>query len=273
MSLHPLSKFLEPWFAEGEPTLAKLNEAVQLHGVKRGGGLPLRFVRPVTDDLHYEERIFRFGAVATRENNAHDLFNALIWLTFPQTKVVLNRRHVLALREQGSTVRGPLRDALTQFDECGVIVAGTSPELWEAICAHRWHEAFVTRREELCRTTRFIVFGHASHEALISPFNGLCGKALFLPMTEASLARFDHAGNAVWMSCLRTVSPAPTFRHVIGNPCPYSVSLVRRRKTKPPTITPIRASFVPRVQCPREVRQAAAGCQRKCGIWRKVRAP
>lgn len=197
MSLHPLSKFLEPWFAEGEPTLAKLNEAVQLHGVKRGGGLPLRFVRPVTDDLHYEERIFRFGAVATRENNAHDLFNALIWLTFPQTKVVLNRRHVLALREQGSTVRGPLRDALTQFDECGVIVAGTSPELWEAICAHRWHEAFVTRREELCRTTRFIVFGHASHEALISPFNGLCGKALFLPMTEASLARFDHAGNAV----------------------------------------------------------------------------
>ncbi len=197
MSLHPLSNFLQPWFTNGEPTLAQLNEAARQRDVKSGGDMPLQFVLPVADNLSYEERIFRFGAVATRENNAHDLFNALIWLTFPQTKALLNRRHVLALREQGNTVRGPLRDALTQFDECGVIVAGTCPELWEAISAHRWHEAFVIQRKALCRTTRFIVFGHASHEALMSPFNGLCGKAMFLPMTEVSLATFDHVGNAV----------------------------------------------------------------------------
>jgi len=197
MPLHPLSSFLEPWFAEGEPTLIQLNEAAQRLGVKSGGGMPLQFVRPVADDLSYEERIFTAGAVATREANAHDLFNALIWLTFPQTKALLNRRHVLALREQRSAVRGPLRDALTQFDECGVIVAGTCPELWEAISAHRWHEAFVRRREELCRTTRFIVFGHASHEALMSPFNGLCGKAIFLPLDADCLAAIDATGPAV----------------------------------------------------------------------------
>ncbi len=196
MPLHPLSSFLQPWFAGGDPTLAQLNEAAQQRGTTSGGGMRLQFLPPVADGLHYEERIFSSGIVATRENNAHDLFNALIWLTFPQTKALLNQRHMLALREQGSAVRGPLRDALTQFDECGVIVAGTCPELWEAIAAHRWHEAFVMRREALCRTTRFIVFGHASHEALMSPFNGLCGKAVFLPLTEASLATCDHADTA-----------------------------------------------------------------------------
>lgn len=194
MLLHTLSNFLEPWLADGEPTLAQLNEAARQRGVKSGGGMPLQFVPPVADDLHYEERIFRSGAVATREANAHDVFNALIWLTFPQTKALLNRRHVMALREQGSAVRGPLRDALTQLDECGVIVAGTCPRLWEAIRAHRWHEAFVMQREVLCRTTRFIVFGHASHEALMSPFSGLCGKALFLPLDADCLAVIDDTG-------------------------------------------------------------------------------
>ena len=109
MSLHPLSNFLQPWFTDGEPTLAQLNEAARQRDVKSGGDMPLQFVPPVADNLSYEERIFRFGAVATRENNAHDLFNALMWLTFPQTKALLNRRHVLALREQGNTVRGPPR--------------------------------------------------------------------------------------------------------------------------------------------------------------------
>ena len=197
MPLHLLSNFLQPWLADGEPSPAQLTEAAWQRGVKSGGGMLLQFVPSVADDLHYEERIFESGVVATRENNAHDLFNALIWLAFPQTKALLNRRHVLALREQGSAVRGTLRDALTQFDECGVVVAGTCPELWEAISAHCWHDVFVMRREALCRTTRFIVFGHASHEALMSPFNGVCGKAIFLPMTAASLATFDHAGTAV----------------------------------------------------------------------------
>ena len=32
-----------------------------------------------------------------------------------------------------SAGRGTLRDALTQFDECGVVVAGTAPDLWRAL--------------------------------------------------------------------------------------------------------------------------------------------
>lgn len=183
---HPLSVFLSVDGSGNAPSLARLNELAAQRG------LPVQFAPPVDDGLAYEERIFRTSAVATRNANAHDLFNALVWLAFPQTKAVLNRRHVEALREQGGAVRGPLRDALTQFDECGVIVVGSDPELWDEICAHRWQEVFVTQRAELKRTTRFIVFGHASHEALLAPFHGLCGKALFLSVTAAMLGKIDH---------------------------------------------------------------------------------
>jgi len=46
------------------------------------------------DGLHYEERIARKGAIATRAENWHDLFNALIWLRYPSLKRALNARQM-----------------------------------------------------------------------------------------------------------------------------------------------------------------------------------
>ena len=181
--LHPLSAFLAPWLREGVPDLDALNHIAAARGILTGGGAPLRFVRPADDGEGYEERAWRRGEVATRTDNRHDLFNALIWLAFPRSKAVMNLRHheaLLAARGAGSEARGPLRDALTQFDECGVIVAGAEPELWRRLSAHHWRVVFVEIRGELLRTTRFVVFGHASHDALGAPFVGLCGKALFI---------------------------------------------------------------------------------------------
>jgi hypothetical protein len=200
--LHPLSAFLAPWLKDGVPDLDALNGIAAAHGILTGGGAPLRFVAPRDDGEGYEERAWRCGKVVTRADNRHDLFNALIWLAFPRSKAAMNRRHhqaLLAARAAGSEARGPLRDALTQFDECGVIVAGSAPELWQGLCAHRWREVFVERRAVLLRTTRFVVFGHASHDLLGAPFVGLCGKALFIEVDAAwlelpapeSLARLD----------------------------------------------------------------------------------
>lgn len=188
--LHPLSDFLAPWLKEGVPDLDALNAIAAARGIPTGGGARLRFVAPPDDGEGYEERAWRCGEVATRADNRHDLFNALIWLAFPRSKAAMNRRHHQALRAAriaGNEARGPLRDALTQFDECGVIVAGTAPELWQGLCDHRWREVFVERRAELLRTTRFVVFGHASHDALGAPFVGLCGKALFIEVDVAWL--------------------------------------------------------------------------------------
>lgn len=179
--LHPLSAFLQAWFAEGTPDLSRLNAMARERGLVTGSGAPLRFIVPPADDQGYEERAFREGTIATRNGNRHDLFNALIWLAFPRSKAVINRCHHAALaRAEDNTRRCALRDALTQFDECGVVVAGSAPQLWQALCAHRWREVFVERREELLCSTRFLVFGHASHDTLAAPFIGLCGKALFL---------------------------------------------------------------------------------------------
>jgi hypothetical protein len=188
--LHPLSAFLHAWFVAGTPDLPQLNAAARERGLVTGNGESLRFVMPSAEASGYEERAFQTGEVATRPGNRHDLFNALIWFAFPRTKAVLNRRHVAALndaRKHGSAARGRLRDALTQFDECGVVVAGTCPDLWSGLCAHRWREVFVERRAELMDRTRFIVFGHASHDALAQPFVGLCGKALFIEVGAAWL--------------------------------------------------------------------------------------
>ena len=197
---HPLSSFLQAWLAGGLPDLETLNAIAAQRALVTGNGEPLRFVAPRADATAYEERAWLMGEVATRPGNRHDLFNALIWLALPLTKATLNRRHVAALREakkNGSAARGPLRDALTQFDECGVVVAGRAPELWQALCAHRWREVFVDRRAELLRSTRFIVVGHASHDALVSPFVGLCGKALFIEVDATWLALPEPTALAV----------------------------------------------------------------------------
>lgn len=190
--LHPLSAFLAPWLKEGIRDLASLNYFAAALGVVTGSGAPLRFVPPPDDGEGYEERAWRCGEVATRADNRHDLFNALIWLAFPRSKAMMNRRHCEALavaRASGDSARGALRDALTQFDECGVIIAGSLPALWQALRSHRWREVFVERRGELLASTRFIVFGHASHDLLAAPFVGLCGKATFIELDAAWLAR------------------------------------------------------------------------------------
>ncbi len=188
-TLHPLSAFLRPWLGDATG-LPDLNRLARERGLTTGNGAPLSFVLPPSDESGYEERAWLSGEVATRPDNRHDFLNALIWLAFPRSKAALNRRHYAALlesRRQGSTVRGALRDALTQFDECGVLMAGTSPELWDALRAHRWRELFVERREELMRSMRLLVFGHASHDLLAAPFVGLCGKALFIEVEAAWL--------------------------------------------------------------------------------------
>jgi uncharacterized protein (TIGR00288 family) len=63
--------------------------------------------------------------------------------------------------------RGPLRDALTLFDENGAVL-DAPPALWEALVARDWHALFVTRRG-LWSEARLLLFGHALLEKLVTP--------------------------------------------------------------------------------------------------------
>ncbi|BAL27191.1 DUF3025 domain-containing protein [Azoarcus sp. KH32C] len=147
-----------------------------------GSDRTIRFVVPHEDDPAYEERIFATGEVPTRPEDWHDFFNAMAWCVWPRTKATCNALHlaqIAARREAGLPGRGSCRDALTQFDECGIVVVSASPEIPALLAAHRWEEAFWERRGELQATTRFLVFGHGTWDQLRQPFFGLCAKAIY----------------------------------------------------------------------------------------------
>lgn len=176
----PLAHWLSALSGDGEPLGLDVLNGLAL-GVTSGSGAPLRFVVPGGSGLSYEERIYWLGQVATRPGNWHDFFNALVWLAYPRTKAALNAHHhrALASAVAGTTGRGLMRDALTQFDECGVAVVSSSLTLWEDIRGHRWKDVFWTRRAETLKSLRVFVFGHASYDLLRTPYIGLCGKAMF----------------------------------------------------------------------------------------------
>lgn len=185
----PLHAPLHPWWQRGIFTLDELNAEATAAGLLTGGGHPLRFVPPGAGE-GYEASAYLRGEVETRPDNWHDLFGAWVWLAFPRSKAVMNRLHWQALQTETGR-RGPVRDALTQFDECGVVVLSTDSSLWEGIRQHRWREVFAERRADVRQHLRFIVYGHGSHDALQAPFIGLCGKALcfevdHLPETVAA---------------------------------------------------------------------------------------
>jgi len=194
-SLRPLALAAQPLYApladvliaSGDrlPSLMRLNQIVsQAAGVVRSGqGAPVAFVAPGAQHQAYEHAVFSTGEVATRPDNWHDYFNALVWACFPRAKAALNARHMheLALaRAIGKKGRGMVRDALTQFDECGMVVLGAAPELLEGLAQHAWADVFWQSRPALQASTRFILFGHASYDQLREPFPGLCAKALYL---------------------------------------------------------------------------------------------
>lgn len=142
-------------------------------------GRPVRFVAPLRADAYYEVHLSETGEVHTRGENWHDLFNALAWLAFPETKARINAMHAAQIpRETG--VRGKLRDMLTLFDEGGAIVACANPELEELIRQHRWKELFWARRASVLADLRIHVLGHALLEMALRPRPGLTCKVVFI---------------------------------------------------------------------------------------------
>ncbi len=190
----PVAEWLRIFGGEAPPDVAALNAV--LGGIdspaQAASGADIRFVLPDHGTAGYEERVFANGEVETRAGNWHDFFNALAWLAYPRTKRVLNGRHHAALQAQraaGSRARGSMRDAITQFDECGIVVASASAALVDLLRAHEWKRLFWTHRAQLARDVRFFVFGHATWDALRAPFVGLTAKAVFLEVEATWLTR------------------------------------------------------------------------------------
>lgn len=135
----------------------------------------------------FEPRAYLKGEVQVRPLDWHDLFNALVWMSFPTTKAVLNARHYESLVDASAGNRSAVGDALTLFDEEGVIVLSSDASLLDLIREFRWKELFRTRRDDVKRNMRFLLFGHALYHKALDPFVGMTGKAVLLNVPASTL--------------------------------------------------------------------------------------
>lgn len=135
-------------------------------------------------EMGYEERIYKKGIISTRERNWHDLFNAFIWMLFPNTKILLNSLHMQELKVQPGKKRTPARDAITHLDESGVIIAYSNEKLKNYLKNHQWQELFIHSREDWWKQIGAFIFGHGLYEKAFNPFIGFTGKAYCIQVDE-----------------------------------------------------------------------------------------
>lgn len=130
---------------------------------------PIHFVpqNSLPADEHYERYIFNSKQCPTRDG-LHDFFNGLCWIQFPKIKIRLNQLQAAQIEHLGSvTSRGPVRDALTVFDENAAFLFAP-PKLWQALLDKDWQRLFVTLRP-LWQEAQLVLFGHALLEKLVKP--------------------------------------------------------------------------------------------------------
>jgi hypothetical protein len=143
--------------------------AEALNSAWPGGDCSVRFVdqSELPAGEPYEAFIARTGRVPTRDN-LHDLFNGLMWLSYPLAKRRLNTLQASQIELLGATgPRGALRDAMTVFDENAALLQAPT-ELIDALRLRDWQALFVERRA-LWESARVILFGHALLEKLMRP--------------------------------------------------------------------------------------------------------
>jgi len=174
--------FLQCIAGEDFPSCDQIN-AMLPGGLRSEAGQSIRFVpSDQLADAAYERRIYTTGRVSTRPDNLHDLFNALVWMRFPHIKIAMNTMHFHSWSEQRVGTRGRVRDALTLFDECGVIVYSNQLELLTALAARRWRDAFLANNFSTHVQTS--ICGHAMLEKYLAPYKSMTAKALLVHVDE-----------------------------------------------------------------------------------------
>jgi len=153
-------------------------------------GEAIQFVSPtLIPGSAYEEQIFTSGQVSTRKNNWHDFFNALVWWRFPALKSAMNAVHFREIQGQPGTDRSRLRDALTLWDESGVIVASANNEVLEKLTQRDWRSVFQDLAGLWQHEIRVFVCGHALLEKFLKPYKAITAHALLVQLDPGSFAQ------------------------------------------------------------------------------------
>lgn len=163
--------WLDFWHEPGQAVAQAVAAGAALpDALNHAPAAPVRFVPQgaLPPGQGYEHYMFHSGQCPTRDN-LHDFFNGLCWLRFPRTKKKINQLHAAEFAATAEGVnpplRGPVRDALTVFDENAAFLLAP-PLLWEALEARDWQRLFVGLRP-LWAEAQLVLFGHALLEKLV----------------------------------------------------------------------------------------------------------
>lgn len=147
--------------------------------------------------LAYEQRVSE-GLIPTR-NLGHDWFNGLIWLRWPRMKHALNHFHLQSpdVNEPSALRRTPRRDALTLWDESGLLLLVREPKWLNWLELHDWAAFFVENRALWATDVYPLVVGHGLLDALRNPHKGLCAK-VHVVCWPAALDAFNLGRATEW---------------------------------------------------------------------------
>jgi hypothetical protein len=190
---HDVIDWDAPWLAPYAGTAKSLPDwsIGVADALNSSGAAPVQFVSQskLPADQAYEQFIFDTQTVPTRDN-LHDFFNGLCWLTFPQTKTKLNQLQAAQLASDGvQNVRGPVRDALTLFDENAAFLVAPQA-LWDALIARNWQRLFVELRP-MWENAQLVLFGHALLEKLVHPRKPMTAHVYLAQPATVSIAALD----------------------------------------------------------------------------------
>ena len=188
----PLGRAINDCSVAGETTLNEDHGLVQLLN-KFKGELEFQFVDQSKLEGHftYETFIDQSKSIPTRPN-LHDFFNGLSWIKFPKTKAAMLSLQSAEVtrcqletgainkeetpRKESPPIRGAIRDALTVFDENGILLQADD-RIWEALERKDWKALFIEHRA-LWSEAKVWIFGHALLEKLITPRPSITGHVL-----------------------------------------------------------------------------------------------
>ena len=197
--------WLAPWRTLGQPVAQQLQHDPAVHRALQAAAppaLPVGFVpqSDLPEGTAYEQYIGDTRRVPTRDN-LHDFFNGLVWHQFPHTKRRLNQLQAQAIAADGvQAVRGPLRDALTVFDENGALLQAPDV-LWQALRSRDWQRLFIDLRP-LWGQARLVLVGHALMEKLVAPRKPMVAHVYQAPEAIKSIANMD-----AWLA--QEIQPQP----------------------------------------------------------------
>ena len=197
--MHLAVDWSAPWLAPYRATGQAVAAQAHLEGGNMAAALnaaapaPVQFVpqSALPPGEAYEHFIFHTRQCPTRDN-LHDFFNGLCWHHFPQTKTRINQLQAAEIAVAGvQPLRGPVRDALTVFDENAAFLIAP-PALWAALRAQDWQRLFVTLRP-LWAQAQLLLFGHALLEKLVHPRKPITAHVYCAQNAITSIAGLDAA--------------------------------------------------------------------------------